>query len=285
MSEPDSPVFTFAIPGSEETRELSLPAALEAIARGEIEPTHWVWSPAHQDWKPVSEIPALQAAPQAPPVAVTVVKAPTALEVMARLQAKEPIPAEVIVPSRTVSTPSTRSHKVEQHEGGFSIFKLGFFILAVVLLGLIAANYVLVDQPLEMSLAKTPFGTVTVHAHLGAFLQPNALIIHVLPATDVTKDNFADLLVTIAQSTPPQLLNHSTYGSVGLTSAWVTQYIITGDDWKKLGQMDHASEEERRTFILDHVLDATGQPLLATGNSKLEDKVWLEFAGRFAQGT
>src|ERR1700677_1646241 len=66
-----------AVPGSQETQELPLPAIREALARGEIEPTCWAWCHRQQDWKPVSELMELDAASVEMPPHVTVSSVPT----------------------------------------------------------------------------------------------------------------------------------------------------------------------------------------------------------------
>ncbi len=48
INDPSAPLI-ISIPGTQETREISREAAIEAIRRGEIGPDHWVWSPSHND--------------------------------------------------------------------------------------------------------------------------------------------------------------------------------------------------------------------------------------------
>ena len=73
MSTLTSPTLILAIPGTQETQELSRTSVIKAIHRGEVRQDQWVWSSAHNDWIQVAEIPELQVKP-------TVVKMPVAVE-------------------------------------------------------------------------------------------------------------------------------------------------------------------------------------------------------------
>jgi hypothetical protein len=103
---------------------------------------------------------------------------------------------------------------------------------------------------------------VQAYAHLGAFAQPNALVIHILPTKEVNPDNFADFLAVLAKSTPPQPFNQKPFDEVGLTSSWQSQYVFDGADWQKLGQMDGASTDDKKKFELEHLEQMDGSPLI-----------------------
>jgi hypothetical protein len=266
-----SATLIIAIPGGNETQELPISAAREAIARGEIAPNQWVWSPEHNDWKQVSELPELQ-----PPFENDEQPAPVPMPV--------PVPTPVPVPvatRRVFSRVKSSGPIVVQEQGHFGFFK--FFIVALLLavVAVIGGNYCLLDQPLEENLAQTPFGAVPVHAHLGAFLQPNALVIHLLPTKALGPDNLADFLVSLAKSTPLQPFNQTAFQTVGLTSAWKSQYMLSGNDWENLGKMEASTEDEKKEFILIHLAYPDGQPLLTIRSdvdpsvvSKFRDKIW-----------
>jgi hypothetical protein len=233
MSQTKTTTVIIAIPGGQETRELSLAAAHAAIARGEIEPHHWAWSPGHNDWKQVSELPELQFIPIAPP---------------------RTIPA--------LDRKKAAASLVVQEAPGFGPFKIFVLGLALAVLGLAGANYALVDQPLRMNLTQTAFPAVPVHGHLGAFLQPSTMVIHLLPDKTVNADNLADFLVALARSTPPAPFGQEPFATVGLTTAWTSQYLIPGSDWLMLGHMDKSTLEEKQAFILSHFASTSGEPLV-----------------------
>ena len=72
---------------------------------------------------------------------------------------------------------------------------------------------------------------------------------------------------------------------MALTPAWNDEYVLNGADWHRLGQMDDASPEQRKNFLLDHVEDAARHPLLedskALGMAEMataRTKAWQELA-------
>jgi hypothetical protein len=253
-----------AIPGGQETRELTLAAAHAAIASGEIEPHHWAWSPHQNEWIPVSKLPELQLLTEEP-APIPTVKVSSA--VLAALQTENP--------------PPTSASLIVKEEAGFSFFKLFVILLLFSIFGVIGANYVLIDQPLQASVARTTFYAVPVHAHLGAFVQPNALVIHILPDQTLNADNLADFLVALAGSTPQPPFGYEAFRTIGLTNNWTSQYVIPGDDWKSLAQMSKSTSEGKKAFILEHLLYLNGDPLMikrintnADALAQFRDKAW-----------
>jgi hypothetical protein len=131
---------------------------------------------------------------------------------------------------------------------------------------------------------------VPVYAHLGAYIQPNVIVIHIPGSSTVTKDNLTDFLIAVAHSTPTVPMSGNLYARIALTSGWTADYSLTGYAWKQLGDMEKEDEAARKEFILDQLGDATGDPLVvATPNedeTKLQaerDKVWDAFAAKFAR--
>jgi hypothetical protein len=155
-----------------------------------------------------------------------------------------------------------RSHRVEEHPEGFSYTKFLFGLLYVIVAVVVGLNYLLVDKPFGAALADTPYILVPAHAHLGSFVQPNALIIHILPNHEVTDGNFPDVLYTLAKGTPNQPFQERPYEMVALTSQWFGQFAMRGPDWQQLGQMNNASSAERKNFITDHLGNIAGEPLI-----------------------
>ena len=187
--------------------------------------------------------------------------------------AKTKLPVSMKSPSRT--------YVPVEEESEFSFFKLFVILLALAVIGIAGANYFLLDQPLRTNLGETSFATVPVHAHLGAFLQTNTLAIHLLPTQNVQENTLADFLVNLAKSTPDEPFNQQPFKTIGLTSAWTSQYIISGADWQSLGQMDKSTADEKKSFILDHLLYPGGQHLVKAKSDvdpdalvQLQDKAW-----------
>jgi hypothetical protein len=269
MSEADPESYTIAIPGTEQTLVLSRQGVLDALARRELSPAHWVWSTKDEDWKPISQIPELQPkrsflpplqpGPTPPAATTTVPLGPVKLE-----------PAELppVVLHKEKEQPKKKKKKVkprpsrDENREKIPFFQIIFGFLFLAVAGVIGLNYELVDKPLDGDLAKSPFVLTAVHAHLGNFVQPGRLVIHVLSVPGVDEKNLADFLFTVAKSTPEQPLNHQPFETVALTSAWNDEYVVSGADWHQLGQMDAASPEQRRNFLLDHVDDAARHPLV-----------------------
>ena len=240
--------YIVSVPDSDQTRELSREAILEELARGTITPAYWVWSPEHEDWKQISEIPVLNVPARRTPAALPPIQPITALSTPKTQPAKKKV--------------LRRSHRVKEEEEGFSYIKALFGILYLAVAALIGLNYFLIDKPFDAALAGTPFVLVPAHAHLGSFVQPGALIIHTLPNHELNEDNLADYLCTLAKSTPPPPLDKKPFEIVALTSSWFGQYAMTGDDWQRLAAMDEAEANQRKNFITDHLANIAGQPLI-----------------------
>ncbi len=240
MSNLSTTTVLIAIPGTQETKEWSLTDARAALARGEIESNQWAWSVADNDWKTVGELPELNADYEA---AVAQVHVPVANRAPVRLV-------------------QSRGHEVVREESGFSFFKMFLVILALAIAGLVGVNYLMVDQPLRMNLTQTLFPTAQVHGHLGAFCQKDTLVIHVLPTKEIDAEKLADFLVSLAASTPPSPFDAAPFATIGLSSGWTSQVLMSGADWKSLAQMDKASAQEKEDFILAHMIYISGEPLL-----------------------
>jgi hypothetical protein len=288
MNDASPEMYTVAVPGTDETQEFTRQDLLSKMARGEITPSHWVWSPEAQDWKQISEIPALQ----------PIQKTSRVSSFFNPLRSKSdaaPVTAAAasVAPVRNYSTNPSRkkggsSRTRTRKEEGFPVFSLVLALLFLAVAGVVAANYMLVEEPLNDSIAETPYVLVPVHAHLGGFVQPGALVIHVLPSQEVTAGNFSDFLFTLATSTPPQPFNQKPFNVVELTPAWVSQYAFSGTDWQQFAQMKQASAEDRKNFLLDHLASVGGQPLIP-GAAKLaprdlktaREKIWNELMASF----
>ena len=312
--------FILAVPGSDQTRQLSHYDLLRELSTGQITPEYWVWSAADGDWKQISEWPELRPpvalpAPAAPPPLVvspaplprmTVNPYPQPQASPAAAFPKEvpgfvaptavPIGQTVVYTEPAASTKKKkrvvqprRSERVEEDEG-ISFVQIVFGALYLAVAGIILANYLLVDEVLDQALDRTSFVLVPTHAHLGSFVQPNALVILVLPNSELTAANLADYLQAVAKCTPGQPFNHMPFLGVALTSSGFSQYALTGDDWKSLAKMGEVKPEERKDFITDHLCTVAGQPLIShpatmsDDNLKTaRDRVWQDFVARFVQ--
>ena len=308
----DSPTLIVAVPGTQETQEMPRQAVLEAIRRGEITPDQWIWSPSHNEWKPAAELPELQG-PELQPVpepAPTPVLAPTtfmngavpktamsahfppaaARQVAAAPAATAPQPQRAHTPalSDTQMLARTQYSQPMEVKHEFPIFKVIFFVMFLIVAGILAANYLLVEKPFAANFATTAYASVPAYVHLGAFTQPGALVVHVPPTAAVNADNFADFLAALAKSTPPQPFNSGPFDGVGITSSWQSQYVMNGRDWQTLAQMTDVSGDERKKFEIEHFVQIDGTPLAKIRKNEdpanitaIEDKAWQSLVANF----
>jgi hypothetical protein len=182
----------------------------------------------------------------------------------------------------------TPGHYDSEEHHDFHPVKWICIVLSVVILGAVGFNYFMVDQPLMADLNKTSYRSFTVYAHLGAFVQPNVLLIHIwAPSSQLTEANLTDFLSTVARSTPRSPVNDVLFDRVALTPGWTGIYAFSGSDWKQLGEMQKADEADRKLFILEKLTDTSGQPLVShsTLNGDAQEaereKVWKAFVGAF----
>jgi len=302
MSEHAPRTLFLAVPGTQETRQLDLETVRHAVARGEIALDNWAWSAERNEWVPLAQLPEFAApAPTEPPPVV-----PEPIQIVRVEPIPEPVvekpaePARVAIPAqvpaaRTVTGPVGRmthapthfTDSIKEHHE-FPVFRTLFAVLGVVIATLIGVNYFMVEQPFRANLAKTPFAYVQAHAHLGAFVQPTVLLIHVLPNREINADNFADLLTALTQSAPRQALAGHEFTTISLTPAWLGVYAIDAADWQGFADMGGFTPEEKRQFVLDHLEWIDGAPLVQTFKTDTaaqrqarEDQVWNELVGRF----
>jgi hypothetical protein len=194
MSDDVSRTVFLAIPGTQNTRELELEAVRRAVAQGEITLDNWAWSSTRNEWVPLSQLPEFAAAPAAPaePIIIPVRPQPAAVQAAkaAPVKAAVRVTAAAQVPAaRTIAAPAAGNKHaatyytkpVDEHPHEFPVFKVLFVVLGVIIAALIGVNYCLVDQPFRQNMAKTPFAAIQTHAHLGAFVQPGVMLIHVIP--------------------------------------------------------------------------------------------------------
>jgi hypothetical protein len=219
---------------------------------------------------PVMFAPVAAATSKATPIALAPLPTPTPAASVPRTPAASmpkvtPI-APIVPPARTTRKGKIktyrRNHRVEEDDHGFSYTKFVFGLLYLGVAAIIGLNYLLVDKPFDAALAQSKYVLVPAHAHLGSFVQPNALIIHILPNQELTDHNFPDVLYTLAKGTPNQPFQDKPYEMVALTSRWFSQFAMRGPDWQQLGQMDSATSEQRKTFITDHLGNIAGEPLI-----------------------
>ena len=294
-----------------ETTELSREVVRAAVSQGQLTHSQLIWSPQHNAWKQVRELPDLlpsQKLASAPP-RVAVVPAPRAVDAVIPESPSSPVARvvaagapqvrvvamatpQVRVATKAAVTPilvrTTGELVVKDEEETFHPFKWICIGLGVLILLVLGGNYLLVDQPLVSNMAQTPYSNVTVYAHLGAFMQPNVLVIHIPASPAITPDNLTDFLATLARNTPQNPISHEPFERVALTSGWMAQYSFSGYSWKELGDMRHESGAQRKEFLMDQMGDAGGQPLMpeSTLNEAMQkamrDQVWETFEAHFA---
>jgi hypothetical protein len=182
-------------------------------------------------------------------------------------------------------------HTVKAEHDDFHPVKWLCIVLGALVFIVVAANYFMVDRPLNTNFAQTPspYANVLVYAHYGGFVQPNVMVIHIPASDKITPDNITDFLVTLAHSTPQNPITGDYFERVALTSGWTAQYSFAGSAWKQLGDMQQDSADDRKARILEDGSDASGQPLL--GESTLNqaaqearrDEAWKSFVAKFTK--
>jgi hypothetical protein len=273
MSDAVLRTLILAVPGTQDTHVLDLDNIRAGVARGEIAPDNWAWSPSRNEWLPLAQLPEYAEVPVAailPIVAAPVVvaqAAPVRVVSSAHIPAARQVTAQA-APGNMAAT--YYSKPIEEHRE-FPIFKVLFTVLGLLIVALICVNYFLVDQPFRAALAKTSFSNIQAHAHLGAFAQPNTMLIHIVPNAALTDDNFADFLTALAQSAPRTVIAGKSITTLGLTSKWLSQYVITSDDWDGFADMSGYSLEEKKKFVLEHLEQADGAPIYVVKRNEKPD--------------
>jgi hypothetical protein len=290
-----------------ETAELPKEAVRAAISQGRLTHSQLIWSPVENAWKQVRELPDLLPShklapapviPESPigPVARVVsagtprvrarVAASSAAKPRARVAAASAGTLQVQVSPTPILVRSTGDLVVKEEEDWhpFKWICIGLGILILVVLG---GNFLLVDRPLASNLSQTAYSNVTVHAHFGAFIQPNVMVIHIWDTSTLTPDNLTGFLVALARSTPDNPITRDLYDRVTLTSGWTAQYSFSGYSWKQLGDMQDEDDAQRKEFLMAQMGDARGQPLMpeSTLNEDAQqatrNKIWDAFAAHF----
>jgi hypothetical protein len=158
---------------------------------------------------------------------------------------------------------------------------MGVLVLLVVL-----ANYSMIDRPLNHNLEQTRYAKISVYGHLGAFLQPNVLVIHIPPSAAITPANMLDFLATLARNTPRDPIATLVFERVALTPGWKVQYSFSGVSWTKLGTIP-SKGDQRLDYLMSQLDNASGEPLLkattlnqATRNVQ-RDRLWNAFVAQF----
>jgi hypothetical protein len=303
---PDTRLILHVKGTESQTAEIPKAIVRAGIAQGQISRSQLIWSATHNAWKQVRELPHLlpsqKLAPApAPRVGTVPLPKPAVGEAAVQTGAVPKVAVKVsggraVPPGFKATRPAAKSAAAQEHDmvvkevGGVSYLKLFCIGLALLIVALIGANYLLVDRPISSTLSKTPYANVSVYAHLGAFVQPGALVIHIPPSAGVTSANLPEFLQVLAHSTPDAPLGGGTFDEVSLTTGWTGHYCFTGYAWKEYGDMSDQDDEHKQAFLLDQLKDASGQPLLSPGGSidpnaqqSERDKLWTEFVTYFAK--
>jgi hypothetical protein len=284
MPDHTSSLLFLAVPGTQETRQLDLESVRDAVARGEIGLDNWAWSADRNEWVPLAQLPEFAAPAPAmavPPEPMTIVRV-------------EPKPVTAVaapMKAQAGAMPHAATYfskSMDDHPHEAPVLRILFIGLGLVIVALVVVNYFLIEQPFRTKMATTPFADVSAHAHLGAFMQPTALLIHVLPNAKINSDNFADLLTALAQSAPRHALPGMDFKTVSLTPGWLGRYLISSDDWAGFADMSGFTPDEKRQFVLTHVERGGGAPLLTVHRNETldqrnaeEDAVWRQLVATF----
>ncbi len=286
------------IKGTEsQTTELPRQEVRAAIAKGELTHSQLIWSAAENAWKQVRELPHLlpsQKLAPAPAPRVATAHLPK-IDADAGPSGKMgPVPRVAVsvptVRNKVIGASAKKSQsltiKDEDHHHPLKWVCVGLGLVVFLALGF---NYLMVDAPLVSHLSETSYSGVTVYGHLGAYVQPGVMVIHIRSASTVDAAHLPGFLVNLARSTPPSPITNSMFDRVALTSGWMGQYSFSGFAWKQLGQMNQDDYNQQKEFILNQLCDAGGQPLVppSTLNAQAQDaaheQIWKTFAAQFSQ--
>jgi hypothetical protein len=283
----------------DETTTLPKQTVRTAIAEGKLSRSQLIWSPEHNAWKQVRELPHLwpsQKLAPAPTPRVATDKLPRlatgALPRMATgtgpriAAASQPVVAHSPENSQAAVQGRSSNYKVSE-EPHFNPLKWLCLGLMVLILGAVGFNFIIIEQPLLSGMSQTSYSDVMVYAHLGGFVQKNAMVIHILGSGSLNKSNLTDFLVTLARNTPQQT---GIFERISLTSGLMGQYTISGSAWKEFGDMKESGETQQKEFLLNQLEDASGQPLLLLNSTMTaeaqraeHEKIWAGFAASFTR--
>ena len=288
------------IKGTEDrTTELPKKIVRAGIAQGQISRSQLIWSAAHNAWKQVRELPHLlpsQKLAPAPAPRVNTASLPKPAKT-ARGQGG-PVPRVVAKTSaggkpvaiKSVIKAAPVDNLLVGQERSFFFMKWICITLAIFILAAMIINYLLVDRPIVSGMSRTAYGHVPLYAHLGAFVQPGALIVHLSGSPTVTSENLIDFLQALARSTPKSPVGENTFDNVSLTTGWIGHYSFTGYAWKEFGDIANMDDAQKQAFLLNHLKDTSGQSLVspdgtlqpATQQAE-RDRVWTEFVAYFTK--
>jgi hypothetical protein len=298
------------VKGTEETRELPKQVVRAAIAQGQLSRSQLIWSPVHNAWKQVRELPHLWPSQKLAPAPTPRVQTGAMPKITGPVPKPRvgvqsgPVPRVSAQPAVAAATPRVQAagvpavavkakasadrHKVEEEKDGAHPLMWVCIGLTVLILLTVGVNYFLISRPLSARLARTAYARDGVYAHLGAFVQPNALVIH-MSSSAVGRDELPDYLIALAHSTPNAAFSDDPFERVSLTTGLMGQYSFSGYGWKELGDMAGESADQKKAFILDQLGDAAGQslvpadPKLTEGQIQAErEKVWDDFVAVFS---
>jgi hypothetical protein len=226
------------------------------------------------------------AVPQGDVPTIAAANSPTASVPLIRVAAAATSTPARIKAAVMPAAQSPVNHKIADDHGPHPMKWLCIGLGALIII-LLVANLAFVDEPLAASLAHTKYSDVTVYGHLGAFMQPSVMVIHIRPNAALTEDKLPDFLVTLAHSTPTSPFTGEPYMRVAITTGWTAQYSFSGYSWKELGDMDSATPDQRKERIMMRMDDALGQSILPESTLNDEAKeaqseiIWAAFVARF----
>jgi hypothetical protein len=294
----DDPLILHVKGTESETTMLPKQVVKAALSQGQLTHSQLIWSPADNAWKQLREMPHLlpsQKLAPAPPPRVATGPLPKVVAVAQPQAGSVPrvsVSAATGTPKVSVAVSAkarpTRSLVVKDDDESHPL-KWLCIGLGALIVGAIAVNYLLVDQPLVSSLGQTHYAHVTVYAHLGAYVQPNVVVIHIPASASVTSDNLLDFLVALAHSTPQAPMSSNFFERVALTSGWTASYSISGSDWKQFGDMGQDDKAQQKEFLMGALGDASGQSLMPPTSLNEEaqearrEAVWKKFEACFTQ--
>jgi len=293
---PDNDLILHVKGTEDETTTLPKQVVRAAIAEGKLSRSQLIWSVPHNAWKQVRELPHLWPSQKLAPAPTPRVATGTLPRVVAtgalprvvadppQTTASQPKMAASPVQPRAVTSAQAEDYQVAE-KPHFNLFKWLCIVLGTFIVGTFGLNYLLVDRPISSALGQTPYSHVTIFAHLGGFMQRDALEIHILGSGSLNESNLNDFLVALAHATPQTT---HTYQRISLSSGLQGQYTISGLVWKDFGDMEQASATERKEFLLDQLDDSSGHSLLNLNSTMTSqeqeaarEKVWAALVDYF----
>ncbi len=299
-----------AVPGPEQMRAFPKSWIRQAIAKGELKASQLIWSPAHNAWKQLRELPHLNPTrmlaplPTAPARVEPTAKVPKPKVAVAAANGvangshgpKVAQPGSVVAKSavkaaNNISTTAKAATPVQRAPTSSASSDLGSTLPAsrdsrldktlfglrvaavfslVLFCLLFGGNYLLVHAPFVAAMEGNGYGSVQVYATLGGFYQSSVLTIHLVPGKEINTDTLPKTIVMLAKSTPRPPFGGDYFSVISLSPGWTGGHLFNGVEWRKLGDMESATPISQKLAIMRAIMDPSGKPEIDTESNETE---------------